>query len=141
MITHLHEAHEYPLVTCVRPHEHSDSCSLILEQEFRYDEDAGLDFSLHQIPLPPVALVDHRKNDLKKRVQDAIRAWVKPTPDIAMPANNKQSTGRLKHRRNLSPSPSLATDDFETFTPNASAIVSHGRKKCMRIESPLSSPS
>lgn len=106
MITHLHEAHEYPLVTCVRPHEHSDSCSLILEQEFCYDEDAGLDFSLHQIPLPPVALVDHWKNNLKKRVQDAIRAWVKPTPDIAMPVDNKQSTGRLKHRRNLSPSPS-----------------------------------
>ncbi|KAF9491092.1 hypothetical protein BDN71DRAFT_1434167 [Pleurotus eryngii] len=119
--------------------ELSDSCSLVLEQEFCYDEDASLDFSLHQVLMPPIALVNHWKNDLKKRVQNVIRAWVKPSMDEAI-VNEKPSIGRLKHSRNISPSPTPATDeDPGTFIP--SAIASHQWKKCMQIESPMSSPS
>ncbi|KIJ62777.1 hypothetical protein HYDPIDRAFT_29929 [Hydnomerulius pinastri MD-312] len=77
IINHLHEAHRYDLVMCSREHDGTHcpgSCSLTLEGDFMYFTDAQVDKSENNAPMPSVCLVDHRKNDMRRRARDRICA-------------------------------------------------------------------
>jgi len=86
-ISHLHNQHGYALLECTREHQcssnctkfctddhHTPDCPLELEGEFKYTADARLENKLLGTPIPPVSLVDYRKNEQIKRWQNKIRA-------------------------------------------------------------------